>query len=60
MTLHQEKIDEALKLIQNADPTSDDDAPELQTLEGLLIYLFICIVFFVKNSINAVAAVKML
>ena len=30
----QEKIDEALQLIQNADPTSDVDAPELQTLEG--------------------------
>lgn len=29
----EEKIDEALQLIQNADPTSDVDAPELQTLE---------------------------
>jgi len=38
----QEKIDEALQLIQNADPTSDVDAPELQTLEGLFIAWYLC------------------
>jgi len=40
MIVLQEKIDEALQLIQNADPTSDDDVAELQSLEGLFIVWF--------------------
>ena len=39
MALCQEKINEALQLIQNADPTSDADVSELQTLEGLFIMI---------------------